>query len=315
MRVQFRRLHGDAMGIGLLVALVAVAILIVVFLNTLFVVRQQTSGAIERFGRFVRIARSGLNIKIPFVERLARILDLRIQQMVVKVETKTKDNVFVTMHIAVQYFVLEQNIADAFYKLSNPMAQIESHVLDIVRGQVPKMDLDDVFENKDAIALSVKNDLRDSMTDFGYGIQTTLVTEIDPDQKVKNAMNDINAAQRERIAASERGEAERILLVKKAEADAQSKELQGKGLANQRSAIITGLQQSVELFQKAIPGTTAEDVMKLVLMTQYLDTLKDIGSHGKSNTIFLSHSPATLNELLNQITTAVISGNEAGGRR
>lgn len=187
------------------------------------------------------------------------------------------------------------------------MAQIESHVLDIVRGQVPKMNLDDVFENKDAIALSVKNDLRDSMTDFGFGIQTTLVTEIDPDQKVKDAMNDINAAQRERIAANERGEAERIVLVKKAEADAQSKELQGKGLANQRRAIIDGLQQSVELFQKAVPGTAAEDVMKLVLMTQYLDTLKEIGAHGKSNTLFLSHSPGSLTELMNQITTAVVS--------
>lgn len=297
----------------ILFAVIATVVVILSF-STFFIVRQQTRGAVERFGRFVRIAQSGLNLKIPFIERVARVLDLRIQQMVVEVETKTKDNVFVTMHIAVQYFVLEQNIFDAFYKLSNPMAQIESHVLDIVRGQVPKMDLDDVFENKDAIALSVKNDLRDSMTDFGYGIQTTLVTEIDPDQKVKDAMNDINAAQRERIAASERGEAERILLVKKAEADAQSKELQGRGLANQRRAIIDGLQQSIELFQKAIPGTGAEDVMKLVLMTQYLDTLKDIGSHGKSNTIFLPHSPGTLSELMNQITTAVISGSQASSK-
>lgn len=283
--------------------------IIITIIDTFFIVRQQTIGAIERFGKFVRIAKSGLNIKIPLVERVARTLDLRIQQMVVKVETKTKDNVFVRMHIAVQYFVLEKNIIDAFYRLSNPMAQIESHVLDIVRGQVPKMHLDDVFENKDAIALSVKNDLRDSMTDFGFGIQTTLVTEIDPDQKVKDAMNDINAAQRERIAANERGEAERIVLVKKAEADAQSKELQGKGLANQRRAIIDGLQQSVELFQKAVPKTAAEDVMKLVLMTQYLDTLKEIGAHGKSNTLFLSHSPGSLTELMNQITAAVISAN------
>lgn len=283
---------------------------IFVVINTLFIIRQQTIGAVERFGRFVRIAKSGLNFKIPFVERLAKTLDLRIWQMIVRVETKTKDNVFVRMHIAVQYYVLEKNIVAAFYKLSDPGTQIESHVLDIVRGQVPKMNLDDVFENKDAIALSVKNDLRDSMTDFGYGIQTTLVTEIDPDPKVKDAMNDINAAQRERIAANERGEAERIVLVKKAEADAQSKELQGKGLANQRRAIIDGLQTSVELFQKAIPGTSAEDVMKLVLMTQYLDTIKEIGAHGKSNTVFLSHSPGTLNELMNQITTAVISANQ-----
>jgi regulator of protease activity HflC (stomatin/prohibitin superfamily) len=289
---------------------VVIVVLAVVALNSFFIVRQQTIGAVERFGRFVRVARSGLNFKYPFIERVARLLDLRIQQMVVKVETKTKDNVFVSMHVAVQYYVLENNVIDAFYRLSNPMAQIESHVLDIVRGQVPKMNLDDVFENKDAIALSVKNDLRQSMTDFGYGIQTTLVTEIDPDQKVKNAMNDINAAQRERIAANERGEAERILLVKKAEADAQSKELQGRGLAAQRRAIIDGLQQSIELFQKAVPGTGADDVMKLVLMTQYLDTIKDIGAHGKSNTVFLPHSPGTLSELMTQISTAVISSNQ-----
>ncbi len=301
------------MSFSVIFIVIGIFFVFLVLSNTFFTIRQQTSGAIERFGRFMRISHSGLNVKIPFVERVARVLDLRIQQMVVKVETKTKDNVFVRMHIAVQYFVLEKNMVDAFYKLSNPMAQIESHVLDIVRGQVPKMHLDDVFENKDAIALSVKNDLRDSMTDFGFGIQTTLVTEIDPDQKVKDAMNDINAAQRERIAANERGEAERIILVKKAEADAQSKELQGKGLANQRRAIVDGLQQSVELFQKAVPGTSAEDVMKLVLMTQYLDTLKEIGAHGKSNTIFLSHSPGTLNELMNQITTAVISSNQSSG--
>lgn len=280
-------------------------------LSSLFTVRQQTIGAIERFGRFVRIAKTGLNWKIPLIEKVSRVLDLRIQQMVVEVETKTKDNVFVRVHIAVQYFVLERNIIDAFYKLSNPAAQIESHVLDIVRGQVPKMDLDHVFENKDTIALSVKHELSDSMTEFGYGIQTALVTEIDPDEKVKLAMNDINAAQRERIAANERGEAERILAVKKAEGEAQSRELQGKGIANQRKAIIEGLQQSVELFQKTIPGPTADDVMKLLLMTQYLDTLKEIGANGKSNTVFMSHSPSSLNELMTQISTSVIAGNAA----
>lgn len=274
---------------------------------TLFTVRQQTAAAIERFGKFVRMATPGLNCKIPFFERVARILDLRIQQMIVQVETKTKDNVFVRIHIAVQYFVLESRLTDAFYKLSNPVPQIESHVLDIVRGQVPKMDLDHVFENKDEIALAVKRELTDSMTDFGYGIQTALVTEIDPDAKVKHAMNDINAAQRERIAANERGEAERILAVKKAEGDSQSKELQGIGIANQRKAIIEGLQVSVDVFQKTIPGTTADDVMKLVLMTQYLDTLKEIGALGKSNTIFLPHSPGGFNDLMQQIVVATQS--------
>jgi len=270
-------------------------------------VRQQTAAAVERFGKFVRIAHPGLNMKIPIIERVARVLDLRIQQMIVEVDTKTKDNVFVRLHIAVQYFVLENKLQDAFYKLSSPKDQIESHVLDIVRGEVPKMDLDHVFENKDAIALAVKNELRESMTEFGYGIQTSLVTEIDPDSKVKAAMNDINAAQRERIAANERGEAERILAVKKAEGDAQSKELHGIGVANQRKAIIDGLQQSVELFQKAISGATADDVMKLVLMTQYLDTLKEIGASGKSNTVFLPHSPSGMTDLMSQISSAILA--------
>ncbi len=287
-------------------------VLLIISPMMFFTVKQQTSAAIERFGRFVRFATPGLNLKIPLVERVARVLDLRIQQMVVEVETKTKDNVFVRVHVAVQYFVLQSRLMDAFYKLSTPEQQIESHVLDIVRGQVPKMDLDHVFENKDTIAITVKEELTESMTDFGYGIQTTLVTEIDPDAKVKSAMNDINAAQRERIASNERGEAERILAVKRAEGDAQSKALQGQGVANQRKAIIDGLQQSVDIFQKAIPGTTADDVMKMVLMIQYLDTLKDIGIGSKSNIVFLPHSPGSMSEIMQQIVTSVIGSRQQG---
>ncbi len=297
------------MELTFILAVVALVFVVIAIGSSFFVVRQQTVGGVERFGRFVRIANSGLNFKIPFVEQVFKVLDLRIHQMVVMVETKTKDNVFVKVHIAVQYFVLEKNIIDAFYRLSDAKAQIESHVLDIVRGQVPKMELDDVFENKDTIALTVKRDLSDSMAEFGYGIQTTLITEIDPDEKVKLAMNDINAAQRERIAANERGEAERILAVKKAEGEAQSKELQGRGIANQRKAIIDGLQQSVELFQKSVHGSSSEDVMRLVIMIQYLDTIKEIGVSGKSNTVFMPHTPGGLNDLMTQISTAVMSGN------
>ncbi len=291
-------------------AIVGIVAIIAVF-GSFFTVQQQTAAAIERFGKFVRVASTGLNWKKPFIESVAQILDLRVQQMTVEVETKTKDNVFVKVHVAVQYYVLEAQLQAAFYKLSKPQAQIESHVLDIVRGQVPKMDLDHVFENKDAIAGTVKDNLTQSMADFGYGIQGTLVTEIDPDEKVKSAMNDINAAQRERVAANERGEAERILAVKKAEGESQSKKLQGEGIANQRKAIIDGLQQSVEVFQKAVHGASADDVMKLVLMTQYLDTLKEIGANGKSNTIFLPHSPGGLTDLMQQISTAVMSANQA----
>lgn len=289
------------------IALILLTVVLPIISGIFFTVQQQTAAVVERFGKFIYIAKPGLNLKIPLIDKVARRLDLRIKQMVVQVETKTKDNVFVRVHIAVQYYVLQTRLHDAFYKLSDPYAQVESHVLDIVRGQVPKMDLDHVFENKDSIARAVKEELSELMTEFGYGIQTTLVTEIDPDEKVKFAMNDINAAQRERIAANERGEAERILAVKKAQGESQSKELQGMGIANQRKAIIEGLQQSVEIFSKNVPGVNPDDVMRMVLMTQYLDTMKEIGAAGNSNIVFMPHTPGALADLTSQITSALMA--------
>jgi regulator of protease activity HflC (stomatin/prohibitin superfamily) len=273
---------------------------------TLFTVQQQTGVVVQRFGKFIRIAHPGLNVKIPFIDTIAGRLSLRVQQLDVSVETKTEDNVFVHVVVSVQYNVLAERIYEAFYRLADPHSQITAFVFDVVRARVPRIRLDDVFEKKDEIADAVKNELTHVMGDFGYGIVKALVTDINPDARVKEAMNEINAAQRMRVAASEKGEAERILRVKSAEAEAQSKALQGRGIADQRKAIVDGLRTSVEEFRHGVPGSTAQDVMNLVLMTQYFDTLKEIGLASKTNTILIPHSPGNLSDLLSQMRNAMI---------
>jgi regulator of protease activity HflC (stomatin/prohibitin superfamily) len=252
----------------------------------------------------------GIHVKIPFVDRVVGRINLRVQQLDVKIETKTQDNVFVQMIVAVQYFVLPEKIYDAFYKLDDAQRQITSYVFDVVRAQVPKIVLDDVFEKKDDIANAVKDELAQVMEGFGYGILKTLVTDIDPDPKVKESMNEINAAQRLRVAATERGEADRILRVKAAEGDAQSKALQGRGIADQRQAIVAGLRDSVDEFRKSVPGTTAKDVMNLVLMTQYFDMLKEIGASSRTNAILIPHSPGNLTSLTEQMRNAMIESDQ-----
>jgi regulator of protease activity HflC (stomatin/prohibitin superfamily) len=232
-----------------------------------------------------------------------------VQQLDVRVETKTEDNVFVHVIVAVQYHVLQEKVYDAFYKLANANTQITAFVFDVVRARVPKIKLDDLFEKKDEIADAVKNELSHVMYDFGYGIVKALVTDIEPDHTVKEAMNAINANQRMRIAATEKGEADRILKVKSAEAEAQSKALQGKGIADQRRAIVDGLRESVDEFQRSVPGATPQDVMNLVLMTQYFDTLKEIGASSVSNTILIPHSPGSLSDLTHQMRTAMITAD------
>lgn len=295
-----------------MILLIALALIILaVLFNVFFLVGQQSVGLIERFGKFIRVVRPGLNTKIPFIDRLAGYVSLRVRQLDIPVETKTADNVFVKVVVSVQYCALEDKVYEAFYKLQNPEQQIRSFIFDVVRAQVPKIKLDDVFEKKDEIAIAVENELSGMMSSFGFSIVKALITDIDPDAKVKAAMNEINEAQRLRVAANERGEAEKILKVKQAEAEAQSKALQGKGIADQRSAIINGLRESVGEFQKSITGVSASDVMSLVLMTQYFDTLKEIGATGKSNTILIPHSPAHMTELAEQLRNAIITGNAA----
>ena len=282
--------------------------LIILFtaLGSFFTVNTAQVAVITRFGKFLRVADPGLNWKVPYFDSVAGIVSLRVNQITLTMETKTKDNVFVTIPISVQNRVRPEKVFDAFYKLSDPKAQIQSYVEQVILGHVPGMTLDEVFASQSSIAAAVKQELDADMATFGYEIVNVLVTDIVPDQKVKSAMNDINAAQREQVAANARGEAEKILVVKKAEAEAGSKALQGQGIANQRKAIIEGLQVSVEQFQKAVEGATSREVMQLVLVTQYFDTLKSIGENDKTNTLFLSHSPAAVKDVADQILQSMV---------
>lgn len=293
-----------------ILTIVIVIAVILIIIDGLFIVRQQTSGVVERLGKFHRVAGAGLNFKIPIIDRVTGRLSLRIQQLDVRVETKTKDNVFVLVVVSVQYYVLPGKVVDAVYRLQNPQSQITSFVFDTVRARVPSIILDDLFEKKDDIAQAVKTELDTVMDDFGYGIIKALVTDIDPDAKVKASMNEINAAQRLREAAIQQAEADKIRVVKAAEGEAESKALQGQGIANQRKAIIDGLKESVENFNNNIEGTNAQDVMNLVLMTQYFDTIKDIGLSGKSNSILIPHSPGGMGDISEQMRNAIITANE-----
>ncbi len=283
--------------------------LVILIVLSIFTVEQQSVAVVERFGKYLRLANPGLNLRIPLIDRIAGRVTLRIQQLDVKAETKTKDNVFVTVIVSVQYFILPAKVYEAFYKLNSPAVQINSYVFDTIRARVPKITLDELFEKKEEIAMAVKEELNETMIDFGFEILNSLVTDIEPDQKVKEAMNEINAAQRLRVAATEKGEAEKIIKVKAAEADAESKALQGRGIANQRMAIIDGLKESVDDFQKSIPGSSAQDVMNLVLMTQYFDTLKEIGADSKTNTLLIPHGPGAMNNLADQLREAMLTAN------
>ncbi len=281
------------------------------FFGCFFTVNTAQVAVITRFGKFLSVADPGLNWKWPFIDAVAGRVSLRVNQITLTMETKTKDNVFVTIPISVQNRVRPEKVYDAYYKLSNPAEQIQSYVEQVILGHVPGMTLDEVFASQSGIAAAVKQELDADMAGFGYEIVNVLVTDIVPDAKVKSAMNDINAAQREQVAANARGEAEKILVVKKAEAEAESKALQGQGIANQRKAIIEGLQQSIEQFQKVVGDATTSDVMQLVLVTQYFDTLKSIGETDKTNTLFLSHSPGSVKEISDQILDSMLIANRA----
>jgi regulator of protease activity HflC (stomatin/prohibitin superfamily) len=280
-------------------------------LGSFFTVRTAEVAVITRFGKFLRVAEPGLNWKTPYLESVAGTVSLRVNQITLTMETKTKDNVFVTIPISVQNRVRPEKVYDAYYKLSDPVAQIKSYVEQVILGHVPGMTLDEVFASQSSIAAAVKLELDADMSAFGYEIVNVLVTDIVPDQKVKSAMNDINAAQREQVAANSRGEAEKILVVKKAEAEAESKALQGQGIANQRKAIIEGLQVSIEQFQKVVEGASAKEVMQLVMVTQYFDTLKSIGENDKTSTLFLTHSPSAVRDVSDQILQSMLVADRA----
>jgi regulator of protease activity HflC (stomatin/prohibitin superfamily) len=292
--------------------IIAIIVLSLV-LGSFFTVNTAQVAIITRFGKFLRVAEPGLNWKVPYFDSVAGTVSLRVNQITLTMETKTKDNVFVTIPISVQNRVRPEKVFDAYYKLSDPVVQIKSYVEQVILGHVPGMTLDEVFASQSSIAATVKRELDTDMATFGYEIVNVLVTDIVPDAKVKSAMNDINAAQREQVAANARGEAEKILVVKKAEAEAESKALQGQGIANQRKAIIEGLQTSVEQFQKAVEGASSKEVMQLVLVTQYFDTLKSIGESNKTSTLFLTHSPAAVKDVSEQILQSMLVAERANG--
>lgn len=291
-------------------AIVTVIVVILLLFGTFFLVKQQTSAIIERFGRFHSVRNSGLQLKIPLIDKIAGRINLKIQQLDVIVETKTKDDVFVRLKISVQFEVVKLKVYDAFYKLENPSAQITSYVFDVVRAEVPKMKLDDVFERKDDIAIAVKKELNQAMTDYGYDMIKTLVTDIDPDEQVKDAMNRINASEREKVAAEFEAEAERIKIVAKASAEAESKRLQGQGIADQRREIARGLEESVDVLNRV--GINSQEASALIVVTQHYDTLQSIGEESKSNLILLPNAPQAGSDMLNNMIASFTASNQIG---
>lgn len=295
---------------GSIVSIFLVVIAFFIVLSGIFTVKQQTAALVERFGKFRSIRNSGLHFKIPIIDKIAGRINLKIQQLDVNVETKTKDDVFVHLKVSVQYQVTRAKVYDAFYKLESPSAQITSYVFDVVRAEVPKMKLDDVFERKDDIANAVKVELNDAMLDYGYDIIRTLVTDIDPDEKVKESMNRINASEREKVAAEFEGEAERIKIVAVARAEAESKRLQGQGIADQRREIARGLEESVEVLNNV--GINSQEASALIVVTQHYDTLQSVGSQTNSNLILLPNAPEAGSNMLNDMIASFTASSQIG---
>ncbi|QOR74176.1 SPFH domain-containing protein [Cruoricaptor ignavus] len=283
-------------------------ILVVLVLSSFFTVKQQTAAIVERLGKFQSVRHAGLQWKIPLIDRVAKRLNLKIQQLDVLIDTKTLDNVFVRMKVSVQYMVIKEQAADAFYKLEFPESQITSYVFDVVRAEVPKMKLDDVFVRKDDIANAVKNELQDAMRSYGYDIIKALVTDIDPDEQVKHAMNRINAAEREKTAAEYESEAQRIRIVAVAKAEAESKKLQGQGIADQRREIARGLEESVRMLNNV--DIDAHEASALIIVTQHYDTLNAVGANNRSNMILLPNSPTAATGMLSELVTALTAAEQ-----
>ena len=277
---------------------------------TFFIVKQQSAAVIERFGKFLSVRQSGLQIKIPIIDSVAGRLSLRIQQLDVVVETKTRDDVFVKLKVSVQFKVIKEKVYDAFYKLDNPADQITSFIFDVVRAEVPKLILDDVFIKKDDIAIAVKSEIQEAMTEYGFQIIKTLVTDIDPDAQVKESMNRINASEREKVAAQFEGEAQKILIVERAKAEAESKRLQGQGIADQRREIARGLEDSVKVLNGV--DINSQEASALIVVTQHYDTLQSVGAEANSNLILLPNSPQAGSEMLNNMVASFTASNQIG---
>jgi regulator of protease activity HflC (stomatin/prohibitin superfamily) len=276
---------------------------LIVLFASFFTVNQATAAIVERLGKFLVVRQSGLHLKIPFIDKVAKRMNLRIQQLDVIIDTKTLDNVFIRMKVSVQYQVIANQVADSFYRLENPENQITSYVFDVVRAEVPKLKLDDVFVRKDDVAIAVKSELQEAMQSYGYDIIKALVTDIDPDEQVKHAMNRINAAEREKTAAEYESEAQKIRIVAVAKAEAESKKLQGQGIADQRREIAAGLVESVKMLNEA--NINAQEASALIVVTQHYDTLQAIGSSNKSSLVLLPNSPNAANSMLNDLMVSM----------
>ncbi|MBC63609.1 MAG: SPFH domain-containing protein [Chloroflexi bacterium] len=295
--------------------IIVIVIAVIVLILSIVIVPQQTMVIIERLGKYNRILGPGLNFKIPIVERVAGKESVRIRQLDVPVETKTQDNVFVNLGVSIQFLAISEKIFDAFYKLTDVNQQITSYVYDVVRAEVPKKKLDDLFESKDEIAQTIKTDLSGSMDDFGYSIVNSLITDIDPAPNVKEAMNQINATARLRVAAQNEAEADKIRQVKNAEADAEAKKLQGEGVAQQRAAIIEGFKSSIDDLKKVTGSDVkTQDVMNMVMMVQYFDALRDIGTTGQNNAVLIPYGAGGSNEILQQMTQAMVASDKIKGK-
>ena len=294
----------------MLLYLVLFPLVLLLLMGTFFIVKQQTAAVIERFGKFTSVRQSGLHIKIPVIDRVSGRLSLKIQQLDVVVETKTKDDVFVKLKVSVQYKVIKDKVYDAFYKLDFPQEQMNAYVFDVVRAEVPKMILDDVFEKKDDIAIAVKGELNEAMKNYGFDIIKTLVTDIDPDAQVKESMNRINASEREKVAAQFEGDAQRILIVERAKAEAESKRLQGQGIADQRREIARGLEDSVKVLNNV--DINSQEASALIVVTQHYDTLQSVGSASNSNLILMPNSPQAGSEMLNNMVASFTASNQIG---
>ena len=297
--------------LGTIVLIVLAFFILSIILGSFFTVQQQTRAIVERFGRYVRTSRPGLHFKIPYIEAIVQRVSLRVQQLLIEVETKTLDNVFVKILVAVQYRVVEGSEADSYYKLQDHQEQIKSYVLDVVRAKVPRMNLDEVFEKKDDIGTAVKSELDVSMKIYGFEIPNALVTDGNPADSVKAAMNEIQTQQRLQVAAAAKGEANKILVVKNAEAEAESKRLQGEGIAKQRRAIVDGLRESIAAFTDKVSSVNEHEVLNLVLLTQYFDTIKEIGVSAGSKVILTPHAPGGMTDITDQLRTAIVTGSEA----
>ena len=285
-----------------------IILLLVLLASGFFIVKQQTIAVVERLGKFTKDYGAGFNFKIPLVDKVVGRVSLRIQQLDVIVETKTKDDVFVHLKISVQFQIQRDHVYNAFYKLQNPHEQITAFIFDTVRAEVPKMILDDVFVKKDEVAVAIQRELKEAMLDYGYDIVKALVTDIDPDENVKIAMNRINAAEREKVAAQHEGDAQRILIVELAKAEAESKRLQGKGIADQRREIARGLEESVTVLDRA--GINSQEASALIVITQHYDTLQSIGADTNSNLILLPNNPNAASSMLNDMVTSLVAANK-----